>query len=111
MATIQDFNKIDIRVGKIMVVEDISGLHKPSYKLTVDFGPEIGTKYSTAQLGKHYSREELIGKKVLCVINLPTKQIGPSLSEVLTLGVPDENNDCILVVPDKEGAVIGSKLY
>ncbi len=111
MATIDDFQKIDIRVGKIIKVEDYPEARKPSYKLTIDFGLEVGTKRSSAQLVKHYKKENLLGKLVLGVVNFPPRQIGPFLSEVLTLGVPDEEHECILIVPDKNQAVIGGKLY
>lgn len=110
MATIDDFNKLDIRVGKIIEVYDFPEARKPSYKLTIDFGSEIGIKHSSAQLVKHYKKEELIGKLILGVVNFPVRQIGPFISESLTLGIPDENNDCILITPDKENAVIGGKL-
>ena len=111
MATIDDFNKLDIRVGKITQVDDFPEARKPSYKLTVDFGSEIGIKRSSAQLVKYYKKEKLIGKLVLGVVNFPPRQIGPFISESLTLGVPDENHDCILITPDKDAAVIGGKLY
>ena len=111
MATIDDFNKLDIRVGKITNVEDFPEARKPAYKLTIDFGAEIGLKKSSAQLVKYYKKEELVGKKILGVVNFPPRQIGPFVSEVLTLGVPDENHECVLVVPDKEEAIIGGKLY
>ncbi len=111
MATYDDFVKLDIRVGKIVSVEDFPEAKKPAYKLTIDFGPEIGTKRSSAQLVKYYKKDELIGKKVLGVVNFPIKQIGPFLSEALTLGVPDEDHECVLVSPDKNEAVIGGKLY
>ena len=81
MATIDDFNKLDIRVGKIMEVQDFPEARKPSYKLTVDFGPEIGIKHSSAQLVKHYSREQLIGKLVIGVVNFPPRQIGPFIPD------------------------------
>lgn len=111
MATIDDFNQLDIRVGKIVQVDDFPEARKPSYKLTIDFGSEIGIKHSSAQLVKHYKKEELVGKKVLGVVNFPPRQIGPFISESLTLGVPDENHDCVLITPDKEDAVVGGKLY
>lgn len=111
MATINDFQNLDIRVGKIIAVDDFPEARKPSYKLTIDFGPEIGTKRSSAQLVTHYKKEELLGKLVLGVVNFPPRQIGPFLSEVLTLGIPDANHDCILAVPDKKLAVIGGRLY
>lgn len=111
MATIDDFNKLDIRVGKIIEVNDFPEARKPSYKLKIDFGGEIGIKQSSAQLVKYYKKEDLVGKKILGVVNFPPRQIGPFISEVLTLGVPDENYDCILIAPDKEKAIIGGKLY
>ncbi len=111
MATIDDFDKLDIRVGKIIEVNDFPEARKPSYKLTIDFGSEIGIKHSSAQLVKHYKKEDLIGKKVLGVVNFPPRQIGPFLSESLTLGVPDENHDCVLITADKDDAIIGGKLY
>lgn len=111
MATIDDFIKLDIRVGKIIDVQDFPEARKPSYKLTIDFGPEIGLKQSSAQLVKHYTKEKLIDKKVLGVVNFPPRQIGPFISESLTLGVPDDNHDCILIAPDKDTAIVGGKLY
>ncbi len=111
MATIEDFEKLDIRVGRIIEVEDFPEARKPSYKLKIDFGPEIGIKNSSAQLVKLYKKEELKNKLVLGVINFSPRQIGPFLSETLTLGVPDQNENCVLIVPDKEIARIGGKLY
>lgn len=111
MATIDDFLKLDIRAGVIKDVEDFPEARKPSYKLTIDFGPEIGMKRSSAQLVKYYKKEDLLGKKVLGVVNFPPRQIGPFLSEVLTLGVPDVDHECILITPDKNDAIIGGKLY
>jgi tRNA-binding protein len=110
MATFEDFQKLDIRVGKIVEVEDFPQARKPSYKLKTDFGPEIGIKKSCAQLTQNYSPDKLNGKLVMCVINLPVMQIGPAKSEVLTLGVTDEKKECVLISPDKE-VPIGSKLY
>jgi len=111
MATYDDFIKLDIRVGKIIEVLDFPEARKPSYKLTIDFGGEIGTKRSSAQLVKHYKKEDLLHKLVLGVVNFPPRQIGPFVSEVLTLGVPDADHECVLAVPDKDRAVIGGKLY
>ncbi len=111
MATYDDFVKLDIRVGKIIKVEDFPEARKPAYILTIDFGEEIGEKKSSAQLVKYYKKEELIGKKILGVVNLPPKQIGPFFSESLTLGVPDSDHECVLIVPGNENAVIGGKLY
>ncbi len=111
MATYDDFVKLDVRVGKIIAAEDFSEARKPAYKLSIDFGPEIGKKQSSVQVVKYYTKEELIGKLVLGVVNFPPRQIGSFLSEVLTLGVPDRDHECILIVPDKEMAVIGGRLY
>lgn len=111
MTTFDDFQKIDIRVGKIVAIEDFPEARKPSYKLTIDFGPDIGIKHSSAQLVSRYVKEELVGKKVLGVVNFPPRQIGPFLSDVLTLGVPDERNECILIVPDNDQAVVGGRVY
>lgn len=110
-ATYSDFQKLDVRVGKIIEAENFPEARKPAYKLTIDFGAEIGIKQSSAQLVKHYTKEELKNKLVMGVVNFPPRQIGPFLSEVLTLGVPDENGDCILIRPDKDQAVIGGKLF
>src|SRR3989344_9148765 len=109
MATYDDFTKLDIRVGKIIAVDDFPEARKPAYKLTIDFGSEIGQKRSSAQLVTHYKKEELVGKLVLGVVNFPPRQIGPFLSECLTLGVPDAQHECIFITPDKDAAVIGGK--
>jgi tRNA-binding protein len=111
MATIEDFENLDIRCGKIIDVQDFPEARKPSYKLTINFGEEIGEKKSSAQLVKHYTKEELMGKLVLGVVNFPPRQIGAFISESLTLGVPDANGDCILISPDNDKAIIGGKLY
>lgn len=97
-----DFSKIDIRVGRIVEVEDFPEARKPAYKLIIDFGAEIGTKRSSVQIVKNYAKEELKDKLVIGVVNFPLKQIGPFFSEVLTLGVPDENGDVVLLVPTKD---------
>ena len=111
MATIEDFQKLDIRVGVVIAVEDFPEARKPTYKLTIDFGPEIGQKRSSAQITFHYKKETLMGKKVLAVVNFPPRQIGPFVSEVLTLGVPDDQNQTVLIVPDKPDAKLGGKVY
>ncbi len=108
--TYDDFTKIDIRVGRILAVEHFPEAHKPAYKLTIDFGSEIGTKRSSAQITKHYTKDELLDRLVMGVVNFPTKQIGPFISEVLTLGIADENGDVILARPDKD-VPLGSKLF
>jgi tRNA-binding protein len=110
MATIEDFHKLDIRVGVVIAVEDFPEARKPAYKLLVDFGPEIGKKRSSAQITTRYTKETLMGKKVLAVVNFPPRQVGPFLSEVLVLGVPDEENQTLLIVPDGSGSRVGGKL-
>jgi tRNA-binding protein len=111
MATIEDFNKLDIRVGKIISAEDFPEAKKPAYKLTIDFGPEVGIKKSSVQITHLYRRDELIGKMILGVVNFPPRKIGPFESEVLTLGVPDEEGRVILIVPDNGNPKIGGRLY
>ena len=110
MATFEDFQKIDIRVGKIMEVKEFPEARNPSYKLKIDLGGEIGIKKSCAQLTQNYKVDDLVGKLVLCVVNFPERQIGPAVSEVLTLGVPDESGECILVTPAKD-VPVGGRLY
>lgn len=110
MATYDDFEKVDIRVGKILEVQDFPEAKKPAFKLLIDFGSKIGTKKSSAQLPSNYSKDELVGKLVLGVVNFPPRQIGPVRSEVLTLGIPDSNGDCVLITPDKD-VPIGGKLF
>ena len=110
MATFEDFQKLDIRVGKITEIEDFPEARKPSYKLKIDLGPGMGIKKSCAQLVKHYTKEQLNGKPVLCVVNFPPRQIGPAVSEVLTLGVPGEDKECVLIQPERD-VPIGGRLY
>jgi len=110
MAIIEDFQKLDIRVGKIINVEEFPEAKKPAYKLTIDLGNEIGIKKSSVQIVKNYQKQTLNGILVLCVVNFPPRKIGPFLSEVLTLGVPDENNECVLIQPEKD-VPIGGRLY
>ncbi|MFA6177510.1 MAG: tRNA-binding protein [Candidatus Paceibacterota bacterium] len=111
MATIEDFEKLDIRVGKIIEVEDHPEARKPGYKLKIDFGPEVGIKNSFSQIAIFYEKEALMGKLVLGVVNFPIRKIGSFESEALTLGVPDAEGKVVLLVPDKDNAVIGGKLY
>lgn len=110
MPTIDDFQKLDIRVGKIVDVQEFPEARKPAWKLTIDFGSEIGTKKSSAQIVKHYSKEALRGQLVLGVVNFPPRQIGPFVSEVLTLGVPDAQGEVILIQPERE-VPLGGKLF
>ena len=110
MATFDDFEKLDIRVGQIVAVEDFPEARKPAYKLRVDFGDELGVKKSSAQLTARYTKEELLNKKILAVVNFPPRQIGPVSSEVLTLGVPDGEGSCLLATPDRD-APVGGRLY
>ncbi len=110
MATVNDFQKLDIRVGKIIEVEDFPEARKPAYKLAIDLGSEIGIKKSSVQIVKNYSKSELNGKLVLCIVNFPPRIIGSFLSEALTLGVPDKNKECILIQPERK-VPIGGKLY
>ena len=111
MAIIDDFQKLDIRVGKILEVNDFPEARKPAYKLKIDFGTEIGVKNSSVQIVALYKKEELVGKLVLGVVNFPPRKIGPFESEVLTLGVPDKDGNVVLMTPDKNTSIIGGKLF
>ena len=98
-AEFDDFLKLDIRVGTIVAAQSFPEARKPAYKLDIDFGDEIGTRKSCAQITAHYACDELIGQQVLAVVNFPPRQIGPFMSEVLTLGVPDAAGEVVLMQP------------
>jgi tRNA-binding protein len=99
-----DFEKIDIRLGTIIEVADFPKARKPAYKLKIDFGPELGCMQSSAQITVHYSKEDLLQRQVVAVVNFPPKQIADFISECLVLGIYDTNNDVILLKPDKPTA-------
>ena len=110
LITFADFDKIDIRVGTVIEAEPFPEARKPAFKLRIDFGAVIGVKRSSAQITKHYTPETLVGRQVMAVVNFPPRQIGPVMSEVLTLGFPDEDGEVVLgavgfKVPD------GGKLF
>jgi tRNA-binding protein len=105
-----EFEQVDIRVGRITRAEPFPEARKPAIKLWVDFGPGIGEKRSSAQLTRHYTPEGLVGRQVLAVVNFPPRQIGPVLSEVLVLGVPDVDGQVVLIGPGHE-VPLGGKLF
>jgi tRNA-binding protein len=101
-ASFADFGKLDIRAGTIVEAFPFPQARKPAIKLTIDFGPELGRKRSSAQLTVHYTPESLLGRQVVAVVNFPPRQIGPFISEVLTLGVPDDKGAVVLLSPDQK---------
>lgn len=109
MITFQDFTKVELRAGKVIEVLDFPEARKPAYKLNIDFGPEIGIKKSSAQITKHYTKEQLMGRMVMAVVNFPPKQVGPFMSECLTVGVHDANGDVVLISIEKD-VPLGAKL-
>lgn len=97
-----DFMRVDVRVGEVIRAEPFPEARKPAYKLTIDFGPDVGVKRSSAQITRHYTTDELSGRKVAAVVNFPPRQIGPFISEVLTLGFPDADGEVVLVGVDRD---------
>jgi tRNA-binding protein len=108
--TFADFERVDIRVGRIVHAEAFPEARKPAYRLRIDFGPEIGERTSSAQLTARYGAADLQGRRVLAVVNFPPRQIGPFMSEVLTLGVPDAEGHVVLVVPDAD-VPLGGRMF
>jgi len=109
-ASIEDFLKLDIRVGRVVAAEPFPEARKPAYRLQIDFGAEIGHRRSSAQITDRYDPETLVGRLVLAVVNFPPRRIGPFLSEVLTLGVTDADGAVVLVAPDQD-APPGARLH
>jgi tRNA-binding protein len=105
-----DFMKVDVRVGQVLAVDPFPEARKPAWKLTIDFGPDIGVKKSSAQITVHYTRDQLLGRKVAAVVNFPPRQIGPFMSEVLTLGFPDAAGEVVLIGVDRE-VPLGGRLF
>ena len=109
MIDFDDFMKVDMRVGRVVGVDEFPEARKPAWKLTIDFGDELGVKRSSAQI-TNYAREELEGRLVVAVVNFPPRQIGPFMSEVLTLGVPDEDGNVILLRPTTD-VPVGGRMF
>jgi tRNA-binding protein len=105
-----DFMKVDIRVGRIIAAAPFPEARTPAFRLTIDLGLEIGTRSSSAQVTRNYTLDDLPGRLVLCVVNFPPRQIGPMMSEVLTLGVPDAEGEVMLIAPDRD-VPLGGRLY
>ena len=110
MATLEDFEKIDIRVGVVTKVTPFTEGRYSTHILMIDFGPVLGVKKSLAKLAPNYEGAEIVGRQVLCVVNFPPRQIGKHLSEVLTLGVPDSDGNVVLIAPDRQ-VPVGGRLY
>lgn len=105
-----EFERVDIRVGRIVDVQDFPEARKPAYKLRIDFGPVLGIRKSSAQATTHYSRGDLVNRLVLAVVNFPPKQIGPYMSDVLTLGVPDGEGVVVLLMPERD-VPLGGRMF
>ncbi len=111
MITYEDFEKVDIRVGKIVQIDDFPEARKPAFKLRIDFGPEIGIKKSSVQAVGAHAKEELLNSLVCCVVNFPPRQVGPFISEVLTLGFKHTEGDgWVLIAPKHDSVELGDKL-
>jgi tRNA-binding protein len=108
--TFEEFERVDVRVGRIVQADEFPEARKPAYKLAIDFGPAVGTKTSSAQLTRHYQRDELVGKLVVAVVNFPPRQIGPFMSQVLTLGVPDGDGAVVLLEPERD-VPLGGRMF
>lgn len=108
--TFADFEKVDIRIGTIIGVDPFPEARKPAFKLRIDFGDVIGVKKSSAQITAHYTPETLLGRQVAAVVNFPSRQIGPFMSEVLTVGFPDANGSVVLIGPS-QSVPNGGKLF
>ncbi len=105
-----EFERVDIRIGRIVEVLDFPEARKPAYKLRIDFGPALGIKKSSAQATKHYAKTDLLNRLVVAVVNFPPKQIGPYMSEVLTLGVPDGEGAVVLLIPERD-VPLGGRMF
>jgi len=110
MISYSDFTKVEMRVGRIVRADVFPEARKPAYKLVVDFGSDVGQRNSSAQLTDRYKPEDLVGRLVIAVVNFPPRQIGPFMSEVLTLGVPDQNGAVVLLAPDAD-VPVGGKVF
>lgn len=110
MISYGDFQQVDIRVGRITRAEPFPEARKPAIKLWVDFGAEIGEKRSSAQITRYYTPDELIGRQVLAVVNFPPRQIGKVMSEVLVLGLPDQDGEVVLIAPDRD-VPLGGRMF
>ncbi len=109
MATIEDFDKLDMRVGRVTAVDEFPEARNPAWKLEIDFGPEVGVKRSSAQI-KHYSRDDLLGRAVVAVVNFPPRRIAGFASEVLVLGALDSERGVVLLAPDDPAVELGSRI-
>lgn len=105
-----EFQRVDVRVGRIVEVLDFPEARKPAYKLRIDFGDPIGVRKSSAQATKHYTKDQLLNRLVVAVVNFPPKQIGPYMSEVLTLGVPDGDGGVVLLTPERD-VPVGGRMF